>query len=180
MVFEKHGLLTWGQTAKESYERTIDAVSRAERYIATRSRTSSVAAPARAHANDAQVLPRLRGALAKLAGDPHERGPIVRTRATPSILSFLERRDAAELVNQGCATPDHVLRTKPCALFVPSPACSDVGRLGPQLERAISDYGQRYDAYFEQMCAAKGITRKKRDPGRGSSFCRGSARAPSA
>ena len=30
MVLEKHGLFTWGATAQESYERTIDAVSRAE------------------------------------------------------------------------------------------------------------------------------------------------------
>ena len=34
MVLEKHGLFTWGATAKESYERTIDAVTRAERYVA--------------------------------------------------------------------------------------------------------------------------------------------------
>jgi rhamnose utilization protein RhaD (predicted bifunctional aldolase and dehydrogenase)/NAD(P)-dependent dehydrogenase (short-subunit alcohol dehydrogenase family) len=164
MVLERHGLFTWGGTAKESYERTIDAVSRAERYIATRGRTSIVAAPARVAASDAQVVPRLRGALARLAGDPHERGPIVRTRATPSVLAFLERRDAAELVNKGCATPDHVRRTKPSALFIPTPALSEGGKLTSQLERAIADYARKYDAYFEQMCRTKGVERKKLEP----------------
>ncbi len=164
MVLEKHGLFTWGHTAKESYECTIDAVSRAERYIATRSRTSTSSAPARVHTNDAHVLPRLRGAFAKLAGDALERGPIVRTRATPAILSFLERRDAAELVGKGCATPDHVHRTKPTALFVPSPACDDPPKLSQQLERAIAEYARQYDAYFEQMCRTKGVERSKRDP----------------
>ncbi|MGA7122035.1 MAG: bifunctional aldolase/short-chain dehydrogenase [Polyangiaceae bacterium] len=165
MAIEKQGIVTWGQTAKESYERTVDAVSRAERYISTRSRTPSTPLPvARAHANDVQVLPRLRGALAKLAGDPPERGPIIRTRATPLILAFLERRDAMELVNKGCATPDDVLRTKPAALLVPNPACSDPAKLGPQLERAIAEYGQRYDTYFEEMCTSKGVAKKKRDP----------------
>ena len=38
MVLEKHGLFTWGATAKESYERTIEAVTRAERYVAEHSR----------------------------------------------------------------------------------------------------------------------------------------------
>ncbi len=34
MVLEKHGLFTWGESARESYEKTIDAVTLAERYIA--------------------------------------------------------------------------------------------------------------------------------------------------
>src|SRR5260370_2569906 len=32
MVLEKHGLFTCGDTARESYQRTVDAVTRAERY----------------------------------------------------------------------------------------------------------------------------------------------------
>jgi rhamnose utilization protein RhaD (predicted bifunctional aldolase and dehydrogenase)/NAD(P)-dependent dehydrogenase (short-subunit alcohol dehydrogenase family) len=165
MVLEKHGLFTWGETAKESYERTIDAVSRAELYIADNGRTSvATASVARPQVAEAYVLPRLRGALAKLAGDPPERGPIVRTRSTPRILAFLERRDAAELVAKGCATPDHVLRTKPTALFVPSPAYADGDKLAAQLERAIAEYARKYDAYFEETCRAKGVEKVKLDP----------------
>ena len=33
MVWMHHGLLTWGDTARESYERTIDCVSRAEDFL---------------------------------------------------------------------------------------------------------------------------------------------------
>jgi len=164
MVLEKHGLFTWGETARESYEKTIDAVSRAERYIADKRRTVAITAGARAEVSETVVLPRLRGALAKLAGDAHERGPIVRTRATPSILGFLERRDAGELVAKGCATPDHVLRTKPTALLVDRPAFDDGAKLSARLEREIADYARRYDAYFEETCRAKGVTRKKLDP----------------
>ena len=36
MVLEKHGLFTWGATARESYESTIDIVTRAERYALER------------------------------------------------------------------------------------------------------------------------------------------------
>ena len=120
MVLEKHGLFTWGDTARESYERTIDAVTRAEEYAASRARSVSVAVsePAAVAVAETVVLPRLRGVLAKLAGEAAERGPIVRTRSTPAILAFLARPDAGELVSMGCATPDHVLRTKPSALLL--------------------------------------------------------------
>jgi len=171
MVLEKHGLFTWGETARESYERTIDAVTRSEEYaavargmpVSASGSVSSTPPPGRGSA-ETVVLPRLRGVLAKLAGDVPERGPIVRTRATRSILSFLARPDAGELVSMGCATPDHVLRTKPTALLVRDPAYTDPAKLVQQLEAAVVEYGRTYDAYFEDMCRAKGVTRKKLDP----------------
>ena len=163
MVLEKHGLFTWGETAKESYERTIDAVTRAERYIVDSGPTVALSGgQARAVASD--VLPRVRGAVAKLAAEAPERGPIVRMRATPTILAFLERGDLGDLVARGCATPDHVLRTKPAALVLPRPAYEDGVKLSAQLESAIADYARQYDAYFEAMCRAKNVQKKKLDP----------------
>ena len=35
----KHGVITWGATARESYERMIDVVSDAERYVAAHAKT---------------------------------------------------------------------------------------------------------------------------------------------
>jgi NAD(P)-dependent dehydrogenase (short-subunit alcohol dehydrogenase family) len=110
------------------------------------------------------VLPRLRGALAKLAGDAPERGPIVRTRSTQPILSFLERRDASDLVSRGCATPDHVLRIKPTALLVSQPAYGDGAKLTQQLDVAVSEFARRYDAYFEEMSRAKHVKKTRLDP----------------
>src|SRR5260370_589145 len=40
MVWMRHGLVTWGETARESYERTIELVSRAEHYLAKHSSRS--------------------------------------------------------------------------------------------------------------------------------------------
>lgn len=48
MVWAKHGLLTWGETARQSYERTIELVDRAERFLAAARggrRTSAAAQP---------------------------------------------------------------------------------------------------------------------------------------
>jgi rhamnose utilization protein RhaD (predicted bifunctional aldolase and dehydrogenase)/NAD(P)-dependent dehydrogenase (short-subunit alcohol dehydrogenase family) len=164
MVLEKHGLFTWGETARESYERTIDAVTRAEEYAAQRRGVSIPPTSARADAADTLVLPRVRGILAKLAGEVLERGPIVRRRSTPAIQSFLARSDAGELVSMGCATPDHVLRTKPTPLLIRDPAYADPAKLSAQIEAAVVEYARRYDSYFEDMCRAKEVTRTKLDP----------------
>jgi NAD(P)-dependent dehydrogenase (short-subunit alcohol dehydrogenase family) len=102
--------------------------------------------------------------LAKLSSLAPERGPILRTRSTREILQFLDRRDAPELVARGCATPDHVLRTKPSALLVPRPAYGGGAELAAQLEAAATEYAQAYDAYFDSMTREKGVRRKKLDP----------------
>jgi NAD(P)-dependent dehydrogenase (short-subunit alcohol dehydrogenase family) len=109
-------------------------------------------------------LPRLRGAFARLGGDATERGPIVRTRATQAILAFLERRDVTELVARGCATPDHVLRTKPTALLIQRPTYTDAAKLGAQFEASIQEYARKYDAYFEEMSRTKKVKKTKLDP----------------
>jgi rhamnose utilization protein RhaD (predicted bifunctional aldolase and dehydrogenase)/NAD(P)-dependent dehydrogenase (short-subunit alcohol dehydrogenase family) len=164
MVLERHGLLTWGDTAFESYERTLEAVSHAELYAADRSGTASISSGVRTEASETLVLPRLRGALAKLAGDAFERGPILRTRATQAILAFLERRDLVELVARGCVTPDHVIRTKPTAMLVQRPEYADGAKLGEQLRAGIVEYGKQYDGYFDDMCRLKKVKKTRLDP----------------
>jgi NAD(P)-dependent dehydrogenase (short-subunit alcohol dehydrogenase family) len=113
---------------------------------------------------EVDVIPRLRGALAKLANERPERGPIVRTRSSPAILAFLGRPDAGELVSMGCATPDHVLRTKPTAMLVQEPTYGDRAKLSAQFEAYVGDYARKYDAYFEESCLANDVVKKKLDP----------------
>ncbi|MCL2449579.1 MAG: SDR family oxidoreductase, partial [Polyangiaceae bacterium] len=163
-VLERHGLFTWGDSAQASYERTIDAVTRAERYALGHRRTIRLAPAQPPPELGRAVAPRLRGAFAKLAGEPPERGPIVRLRSGEALRSLLSRPDAADLVARGCMTPDHVLRTKPAALLVREPDYGHPDALATQIEHAVADYARAYDDYFHAMCAAKGVTRKKLDP----------------
>jgi NAD(P)-dependent dehydrogenase (short-subunit alcohol dehydrogenase family)/ribulose-5-phosphate 4-epimerase/fuculose-1-phosphate aldolase len=155
IVLERHGVFTFGDTAKESYERMIRAVTLAERYIADRKKTIATRTPAREPLREGQLLPRLRGALARLEGSPAERGPILSVRASDRVLSFLERPDALDLSQIGCATPDHVIRTKPAPLFLDTEG---------DVEGQISAYARAYDAYFEEMTRKKGVTRTRLDP----------------
>ncbi|MGH9345414.1 MAG: class II aldolase/adducin family protein, partial [Terriglobia bacterium] len=80
MVWMKHGIVTWGETARESYEAMISFVSQAEEYLALHARhplTVSVHTDlATAEERWKQAAPVLRGLLARPSGDadrPHHR-----------------------------------------------------------------------------------------------------------
>jgi rhamnose utilization protein RhaD (predicted bifunctional aldolase and dehydrogenase)/NAD(P)-dependent dehydrogenase (short-subunit alcohol dehydrogenase family) len=165
MVLERHGIFTFGETAKESYERMIDAVTRCERYAEERAKPAPARAVIQPLSDDvaARALAIVRGALARAAGDAVERAPIVTLRSSPRIVAFLGRADAPRLTQRGCATPDHVLRTKPWPLHVEGPDY-DAEAFTARIDREIAEYARRYDAYFEQAIAKKGVTRKKLDP----------------
>lgn len=157
MVLERHGVFTFGETAKESYERMIEVVTLAERFAADRMGTMSFPAVDRDEALEAAVVPIVRGALGSVANDAPERGPIVALRSSDWILAFLERKDAYELTQRGCVTPDHVIRTKPWPLFT-------TARDFDGIEREIRDYALRYDRYFQESCRQRNVNKTKLDP----------------
>lgn len=164
MVLERHGIFTFGDTAKESYERMLEAVTLAERFASDRMRTMNVPAVYLDDGLEARIATVVRGALATVSGEPPERAPIVAVRSSEWILAFLERLDCYELVQRGCATPDHVIRTKPTPLLLPKVESDEPMALAARIEREISDYARRYDRYFEEMCSTKNVARTKLDP----------------
>ena len=169
MVLERHGIFTFGATAKESYERMVDAVTRCERYAAGHAKTvpaSGRASSVRTPSEDvvASTLAILRGALARAAEEPAPRAPIVTLRTNAKILAFLDRDDASVLTQRGCATPDHVIRTKPWPLHLAAPPYDDAAAFTSRLDRELESYARRYNAYFEEAVAKKGVTKKRLDP----------------
>ena len=168
IILEKHGIFTFGATAKESYERMIYAVTRAEAAVADKSHTSNLHADPRDAAlvqeRARAALPVLRGVLARLAGEEPERGPVLELRADERTRAFLGRPDVAELAQIGPPTPDHVLRTKPAALVVRSVPYKEPAALAALFEREIRAYADGYDAYFEKMCREKNVVKTKLDP----------------
>lgn len=164
MVLERHGIFTFGETAKESYERMIEAVSAAERFAHDAMGTANAPAIDVDEGLEAMALPVVRGALATVSGEAVEKAPVLALRTNEWILQFLDRRDAYELTQRGCATPDHVIRTKPVPLFVAAPEYDDATALAARLEREIAEYARRYDRYFEETCARRNVKRTKLDP----------------
>ena len=129
MVLLNHGIFSFGSSARESYERMIALVGRAEAYLEQNRAWSLAPAIAEAPMRELRSeIATLRAELAKHAGFP----VLLATAQTPKFLGFARRPDVSTLSQQGPATPDHVLRTK---------------RL-PLVGRDVTGYARAYTEYF--------------------------------
>ncbi|MFL5378327.1 MAG: bifunctional aldolase/short-chain dehydrogenase [Myxococcales bacterium] len=169
MVLLKHGLFTFAPTARESYERTIELVDRAEAFLRKRSRPAGAprgsATVATATSRAARVGPILRGLLASPGPAPDQfRRVVLEHRATEETLALVAAPECALLASRGPLTPDHVIRTKPKPLYLKEPALDDPQALRGQLAKAIDAYRAAYDAYFAEQVRAKNVSRTKLDP----------------
>ncbi|HUT74200.1 MAG TPA: bifunctional aldolase/short-chain dehydrogenase [Armatimonadota bacterium] len=173
MVWMHHGLVTWGETARESYDATIELVTRAEEYLArAAARPLIVSTPtdrsrrtdlATAQERVGKVAPVLRGLLAAPSGDadrPHRR-IILRPLVSREALDFVDWDRGRAVALTAPLTSDHLIRTKPLPLWVDSPQYDDLHQLREQLRRAVAAYCAEYDAYVERHAArlAPGVNR---------------------
>jgi rhamnose utilization protein RhaD (predicted bifunctional aldolase and dehydrogenase) len=106
MVLMNHGIFSFGETARQSYERMIELVTRAEAYLAKHKAWQLPAATEKPSPGPLrQELVGLRRTLSETAGFP----VIVAAHEDATSLAFARRPDIATISQQGPATPDHVL-----------------------------------------------------------------------
>ena len=158
IILDKHGLITWGVTAKEAYLETIRMVSQAERYITMRSRKRPAS---RRGSVDTLPLKRRRAIAAAVA--PVLRGQISRDQRMllfydddPNVLRFVNSSQGKKLSQVGPFTPDHLLHTKPWPLFLEIKK-TDPLLIQSALPEAVDKYRKRYTTYFERHRTA-GVT----------------------
>ncbi|MEA2325497.1 MAG: hypothetical protein QOE68_456 [Thermoanaerobaculia bacterium] len=133
LVLMNHGLITWGESAREAYDKHIELVTKAEEWLAARSRPTS------AHAStvDATALaPVIRGALGA------KRSVILEFDDSEDVLRFLARYDAKRITQIGPATPDHLLYTKRLPLFLEA---------GDDVSKALREHVERYAAHYNNF-----------------------------
>ena len=156
MVLMKHGLLTWGETARESYERTIEFVTRAEQFLARTGaspiRTGMTADPEQAKKRYLKVAPILRGLMALPTGsaDWPFRRFIFQPHVSPEVLDLLDSNGGREIALTPPLTTDHLIRTKALPLWIALPQDDDEKKLRERLSAAITDYAGRYNEYFDR------------------------------
>jgi len=170
MVWMQHGLVTWGETARESYERTIELVNAAEQYLdekAKRRLTVEVSTSTEtAAARQEQVAPMVRGLLAQATGDENRpwRRMVLTALTDREVLEFVDSAEGKRVALTPPLTSDHLIRTKGLPLWVDGPDYGDLEKLRDQIAEAIKGYVTAYDEYFERHAAnlAQGV--EKRDP----------------
>ncbi len=131
IVLLKHGIFSFGETAREAYERMTDLVDRAERHLKEQRAWDVVAPPSPARVElDALEIAGLRRRISDAAGFP----AILRIRTTAQTLGFARHPEVGRLSQQGPATPDHVIRTKRT----------------PMLGTDVAAYARAYREYFDR------------------------------
>jgi rhamnose utilization protein RhaD (predicted bifunctional aldolase and dehydrogenase)/NAD(P)-dependent dehydrogenase (short-subunit alcohol dehydrogenase family) len=171
LVLIKHGIFTFGETAKQSYERMIVWVDRAERQIAKSKRFAlhplriGEQSDSRSVAIAANLLRGQCFLTRSTAKQQDARQPlIVRHRADDAILQFVTSREAARLSQQGPATPDHVIRTKAKPLLMPPVPVDDESAFSAALRARLASYVKAYTDYFKRQTRIKRVVRTPLDP----------------
>lgn len=153
VLMEKHGLVTWGETAQECYEKTISIINEAEQYIRERIDETSVfggqkykALPAEERKKIlAQVMPIIRGAVSD------QKRMILSYDDSDDVLQFVNSYEAPVLSQIGAACPDHLVHTKRVPLYVDwDPQTNDVHQLMEKVKEGIERFKEEYKAYFER------------------------------
>lgn len=145
MVLLNHGIFAFGESAKESYERMIALVSRAEAYL--QSKHAWTLPSPNAKTSDKPLreeIAALRKDLSAQLGAP----TILASDQSAKCLAFAQRADIGTIAQQGPATPDHVIRTK---------------RI-PMLGRDLGSYAAGYKQYFDTHAAQAKEPKTMLDP----------------
>ncbi|MGO9768289.1 MAG: bifunctional aldolase/short-chain dehydrogenase, partial [Roseiarcus sp.] len=167
LVLSKHGIVTFGDSAREAYERMIEMVSLAEDFIARHRTAVTVSAPGLSDlALVAAVAPIVRGACSQK--DAHIEGAwhrlVLEFRHGDAVLNFLKNKDLKRLSESGVVTPDHTIRTKNWPLVLPHPEAGKLGDFARAACEAAHLFTAHYRNYFERHNKRVGGVKQELDP----------------
>ena len=131
MVLMNHGIFSFGDSAKESYDRMISLVNEAENYLINKNAWDIEKPEANfEQKNISNQVAELRQKISLTIGKP------VLMHLTNSLLgfNFCNKADVNRIASKGPLTPDHVIRTK---------------RI-PMIGRDINKYNEEYASYFNK------------------------------
>jgi len=143
MLLLKHGLFSFADDAKTSYQRMIDMVSKAERYLDQHASTAlgqtAQATGSEWSKQDLLNLCQLRQSVSLVQGAAQL--AICNNSAIAKNLA-----QSANLAS-GPMTPDHVIRTKPLPLIVDE----------KNIDASVKRFADQYKSYFQRHCASSPV-----------------------
>ncbi len=156
IVLANHGLIAWGETARESYEKTVELAAKAEKYLFRNARAPLIAASSTpidlAERRLIHAAPALRGLLAQSTGDPDQPWSmsILSPLITRKVLDFVDSDRGRDIARTPPLTADHLIRTKPFYLWIDDPDFENPSKLRSQFSAAIREYAAAYDSYVNR------------------------------
>jgi rhamnose utilization protein RhaD (predicted bifunctional aldolase and dehydrogenase)/NAD(P)-dependent dehydrogenase (short-subunit alcohol dehydrogenase family) len=167
LILSKHGIFTFGDSAREAYERMVEFVTLAEeRLKLNRKAVFKTAQIPQQVAPVAQVAPIVRGTCS-LKSERVE-GAYLRLvlafRGGDAVLNFVNGAEVARYGQAGVVTPDHTIRTKNWPLIVPAPEAGKLDAFTRAIKEAVAAFIENYKAYFARNNARAGGTKTMLDP----------------
>jgi len=164
LLLVKHGIFTFGATAREAYERMIKLVSLAETRLAAKRKPAPALAPLPGElAQPSEVAPLIRGLLAIDRGEGAWTRWVLDFRTNPAIRAYVDAATAADYSGRGVVTPDHTIRTKNWPLVLPAPEAGKLTEWTEAAKAAIAAFAQRYHGYFARNNGRSGPAKTELD-----------------
>ena len=153
VVLASHGLFTWGDTAKDCYDTTIDVINVATEWLVAETGGKPAFGGAKHESLDAasrravaaRLMPAIRGFVSV---NQHMVGHF---NDSDAVLEFVNSQNMERLAALGTSCPDHFLRTKIRPLVIDfDPAQNNIDAVLEGLPKLIADYRDDYTAYYER------------------------------
>ncbi|MDA0194981.1 MAG: bifunctional aldolase/short-chain dehydrogenase [Bacteroidetes bacterium] len=133
MILMNHGVFTFHNDPKVSYEKMIAIVSKSEGYLKKQSATPIKGTSGR-KINTLHIAD-IRKQVSEIWGKP----VLTRTDDSSESVAFSNLPDVKKIVNRGPLTPDHIIQTKRTPVVVTN-----------NFEKDLSDYVKDYLDYFDK------------------------------
>ena len=150
LILLKHGIFTFGDDAKESYDRMIKLVSIAEKRL---NRVNNIIITKKlARKNLSQqignnIFPLIRKHLSRKEKNGSFIKWILDLRVNDKILKYLNHPKLKDISQKGPVTPDHVIRIKPNPLILKVRNIK-IEKLDNIIEKEIQKFKKNYNKYF--------------------------------
>ena len=173
LILLNHGIFTFGSTAKESYERMIKIVNKANSFLNRKVNLKINRNIDLKNINDNHVkfIPLLRGILGRKSFEYGGRKNLIFSiRSSENINEFLRKKNLKELIKRGVATPDHVIRTKAYPLLIQPFSTDkltteeDINYWKTNLDKDLQIYIDEYKNYFNKNNSRVGGMKKQLNP----------------
>ena len=161
VVLGKHGLVIWGDTAKEAYDKTVAVCNQAADYlnnkVAGKQRFGGPNGSIRLDTEQRrqtlrEILPTIRGAVSS------KTSKVLVPDLSESACEFVDSAQAPELTNIGAACPDHLVHTKMLPLFIPyEPSSDSIDELRVRIVEGAQRYRDNYERYFNEHASDQDV-----------------------
>jgi rhamnose utilization protein RhaD (predicted bifunctional aldolase and dehydrogenase)/NAD(P)-dependent dehydrogenase (short-subunit alcohol dehydrogenase family) len=149
LILLKHGIFSFGETAREAYERMISLVSLAEdRLKKGRKKVFASAELPKKIAPLAEVAPILRGLMAESDGMTEPRRMVLDYRTSKAIRNYVDGKEVGRYSQIGVVTPDHNIRTKNWPLLVSAPQAGDMAAFSKSAKKSCEKFATASHKYF--------------------------------